>query len=85
MPVLHVGQLATDVRFQGKGVGALLLKFAAEQAINASKTIGCFALELEADNEEARLFYLRHGFLELKPGASRLYQTLATIEKSLKQ
>ena len=82
MPVLHVGQLATDVRNQGKGVGQFLLRFAAEQAISASKSVGCFALELEADNENARAFYLAHGFLELRPGASRLYQSIETLVKA---
>ena len=83
MPVLHVGQLATDTRYHGKGIGPFLLRFAAEQAISASKSVGCFALELEADNKKAHGFYINHGFLELKPGASRLYQTIETLEKAL--
>ncbi len=82
MPVLHVGQLATDVKFQGKGIGPLLLRFAAEQAIEASKSVGCFAIELEADNDRARDWYLKRGFIELKPGGSRLYQSIATLEKA---
>ncbi|HLO97871.1 MAG TPA: GNAT family N-acetyltransferase [Fimbriimonas sp.] len=83
MPVLHVGQLATDVRYQGKGIGPMLLVFAAEQAAKASKSIGCFAIELQADNEAARLFYLKHGFIELKAGSSRLYQSISTLEKAM--
>jgi ribosomal protein S18 acetylase RimI-like enzyme len=83
MPVLHVAQLATDKHYQGKGVGPFLLRFAAEQAISISKSVGCFALELEADNEKARAFYQKHGFLELMPGAARLYQTVETLEKAL--
>lgn len=83
IPVLHVGQLATDIRFQGKGVGMLLLRFAAEQAIKASKTVGCYAIELQADNSVARDFYLRHGFLELSPGSMRLYQSIGALEKAM--
>ena len=83
MPVLRVGQLATDIQFQGKGVGPLLLRFAAEQAIVASKLVGCFAIELEADNERARNWYLKRGFIELKPGGSRLYLPIATLEKAM--
>ena len=82
MPVLHLGQLATDKRFQGKGVAPFLLRFASEQAISISKSVGCFALELEADNDKARDSYLKRGFLELMPGASRLYQTVETLEKA---
>ena len=83
MPVLRVGQLATDVRFQRKGIGPLLLRFAAEQAIAASKSVGCFAIELEADNERARGWYLKMGFIELKAGGSRLYQPIATLETAM--
>lgn len=85
MPVLHVGQLATDYRYQGKGIGPRLLRFAAEQAIMASKSVGCFAIELEADNERARQWYIRRGFIELSPGACRLYQTVAALEKARDQ
>lgn len=82
MPVLHMGQLATDIRYQGKGVASCLLRFAAEQAIVAAKSVGCFALELQADNESARAFYLAQGFLELKPGSSRFYQAIETLERA---
>lgn len=82
MPILHVGQLATDQRFQGKGVATLLLRFAAEQAIRLSKVAGCYAVELQADNEQARQFYLGSGFVELKPGRARLYQTVAALERA---
>ena len=83
MPVLHVGQLATDIRYQGKGVGSMLLRFAAEQAIKVAMVGGCFGLELEADNEQARQFYLKHGFLELKPGTMKLYQSVTALERSV--
>lgn len=82
MPVLHVGQLATDIQFQGKGVGPLLLRFAADQAIAASKSVGCFAMQLVADNDRARDWYLKRGFIELKLGGSRLYQPISTLEKA---
>ncbi len=83
MPVLHAGQLAVSIHFQGKGIGALLIRFAAEQAIAASKPVGCYAIELVADNDRAREWYLARGFLELKPGGLRLYQSTATLEKAL--
>ncbi len=83
MPVLHVGQLATDIRFQGKGVSPLLLRFAAEQAVAASKSVSCFAIQPEADNERARNWYLKRGFMELQPGGSRFYQSIAALEKAM--
>jgi GNAT superfamily N-acetyltransferase len=82
MPVLHVGQLATDRTFQGKGIGSLLLRFAAEQAIAASKTVGCYAIELVADNDAAREFYVSRGFVSISPGSMKLYQTIGTLLKA---
>lgn len=84
MPVLHVGQLATDVRCQGRGIGSLLLKFAAEKAIEASKNTGCFALELLADNDDALRWYLNRGFVQLADGSTRLYQTVETLIAALR-
>lgn len=83
IPVLHVGKLAVDQRYQGKQVGALLLRFAAEQAVLLSKRVGCFAIELQADHEDLVAFYLRNGFRQLKPGSLRLYQSVVNIEKAM--
>ena len=80
MPVLHVGQLATDVQYQDRGIGALLLRFAAEKAIELSATVGCHAIELVADNKRALDYYLRRGFVQLAKGSSRLYMLIDTVK-----
>jgi len=83
MPVLHVGQLATDRSYAGRGLGSLLLQFAAKQAIIASRTVGCHAMELIADNQEAYDFYVRRGFIPLAPNSRRLYQSIETLKQAL--
>lgn len=80
MPVLHVGQLATDATLQGNGIGSLLVRFAAEKAIEASKKVGCFAIELVADNQKAYDWYLKRGFLPLVDRSMRLYQSVETLK-----
>jgi len=80
MPVLHVGQLATDATLQGNGIGSLLVRFAAEKAIEASKKVGCFAIELVADNQIAYDWYLKRGFLPLVDRSMRLYQSVETLK-----
>jgi GNAT superfamily N-acetyltransferase len=82
MRVLHVGQLATDSSVQGRGIGSLLLRFAGEKAIDASTTMGCFAIELIADNQMAFDWYLKRGFLPLVDGAMRLYQSVETLKRA---
>ena len=79
MPVLHVGQLAADSSLQGRGIGSLLLKCAAERAIEASETVGCFAIEPIADSDQAFDWYLGRGFSSLNQGIETLK---ATVEKA---
>ena len=83
IPVLHVGKLAVDREFQGKRIGPRLLRFAGEQAVMASKNVGCHAVELTADDEGLVAYYQAHGFLSMKAGTLRLYQTVASIEKAM--
>jgi GNAT superfamily N-acetyltransferase len=64
IPVMVLGRLAVDLRQQGKGVGAGLLKDAILRTITVAKQAGIRALVAHALSEEVRDFYLRHGFLE---------------------
>ena len=73
IPLLHVGRLGTDVSVQGRGIGSLLLRLAAEQALDASERMGCLGMELVAKDRAAYEYYLRRGFRPLLDGAMRLY------------
>jgi len=80
MPVLHVARLATDRAYQGRGIASLLLGQAADIAIAASGTMGVYALQLVAVDQEAYDFYLKRGFLPLKGGTRYLYIPLQTLQ-----
>ena len=79
MPVLHVARLATDLMYAGKGIASLLLSHAADIAIAASSSMGVYALELDAIDDQAYQYYLRRGFSPLKGNTSRLYAPLSKI------
>ncbi len=64
LPVMVLGRLAVDIRWQGRGVGQGLLKDALLRTVAVSRQAGIRALVVHAISEEARLFYMRHGFLE---------------------
>ena len=64
IPVIILGRLAVDLREQGSGLGAALLRDALLRALSASGEIGASAVLVHALNEGARAFYLRHGFVE---------------------
>jgi GNAT superfamily N-acetyltransferase len=64
VPVLILGRLAVDRRYQGSGMGRGLLKDALVRSLNVSEQVGARALIVHALNEEAEAFYLKHGFVK---------------------
>lgn len=64
IPVMVLGRLAVDMRWQKHGIGSGLLKDSVLRTIKAAKHAGIRALVVHALSEEAIKFYLRHGFQE---------------------
>ncbi len=83
VPCLLLGQLATDTAWAGRGVGTGLLKHALSRCVEASRLIGGRALLVRAVDEEARLFWLRRGFLPSKDDPFVLFRSLHDIAASL--
>lgn len=64
IPVVVLGRLAVHTDWAGKGIGAGLLKDAVLRALRLSKEMGIRAMLCHAINEDAKRFYLHHGFVE---------------------
>ena len=64
IPVLTLGRLAVDLRFQKRGLGPLLLLHAGEQTKELAKGVGIRALVVNAKDEQAAHFYKRFAFVE---------------------
>ena len=62
IPVILLGQLAVDIGYRGRGLGADLLVDAARRALVAADVIGARALVVQALDDEAKGFYERFGF-----------------------
>jgi GNAT superfamily N-acetyltransferase len=62
IPVVLLGRLAVDRSWQGKGIGADLLRDAVLRVLAAAETIGVRAILVHAISEEAKALYERHGF-----------------------
>lgn len=69
IPVILLGRLAVDRRFQSKGIGKALLRHAIEKCLQASQIVGCRAVVTEPIDESAKTFYLKQGFMEVKQGS----------------
>ena len=72
IPVILLGRLAVDSRFEKQGLGASMLKQAVLYAAKASLSIGVTALTTEAISEDAKQFYLKNGFKEAISGSNLL-------------
>lgn len=82
VPCLLLGQLATDHRWKGKGIGTGLVKHALQRCVTAASLIGGRALIVNAVDEEAAAFWLRRGFVASKDDPQVLFRTIADIAAS---
>ena len=64
LPVIVLGRLAVQSDWSGRGIGSGLLKDAVLRSIQAAALIGVRALVCHAIDDEAKAFYLKHGFAE---------------------
>lgn len=62
IPVIILARLAVDLSFRGKGLGADLLHDAVLRCYRVAENIGVRAVMVHALNEQAKEFYLNHGF-----------------------
>lgn len=62
IPMVLLARLAVDLSVVRRGLGAWLLRDAMLRTLATSETIGVRAMLVHAIDEEARVFYLRHGF-----------------------
>jgi GNAT superfamily N-acetyltransferase len=83
IPVMVLGRLAVDREYQGTGLGAALLKDALLRTVAAAGIAGIRAVLLHAISEDAKRFYLHHGFAESPVDSMTMMITLADIEKAL--
>jgi GNAT superfamily N-acetyltransferase len=63
VPVMILGRLAVDKAFQGKGIGAGLLKDAVLRTLQAAEIAGIRALLVHAISDAAKRFYEAYGFI----------------------
>lgn len=67
IPVVLLGQLAVDRRFQRQGLARHLLFYALTTSIAMSEDIGCFGVLVHPLDYAMRAFYAKFGFVDL-PG-----------------
>ncbi|KFI53750.1 GNAT family N-acetyltransferase [Bifidobacterium biavatii] len=66
IPVILLGILGVDIRYQTNHVGSQLLRDAVLRAMNAAAIIGARALVVEPATDKAAAFYEHYGFRHIK-------------------
>lgn len=79
IPTTLLGRLAIDNRFQGKGIGKLLLIDALKRSYEISKSIGSFAVIVDPLDKDAEFFYAKYGFIIL-PDSGKMFLPMNTIK-----
>jgi GNAT superfamily N-acetyltransferase len=83
IPVMIIGRLAVDRGWQGRGIASGLLKDATLRTLQAAGIAGIRAILVHALSDDAKRFYLRHGFVESPVAPMTLMITLADAERAL--
>jgi len=83
VPVMVIGRLAVDRDYHGHGIGQGLLKDAVLRTVQASEIAGIRAILVHAISEEAKRFYLQHGFLESPVAPLTLMTTLVDAKQAM--
>jgi GNAT superfamily N-acetyltransferase len=73
-----IGRLAIATKFQGRGLGAILLAKALAKAYESANQVGSSMVVVDAIDERAAKFYSAHGFIQL-PDSMRLILPMRTI------
>ena len=76
VPCFRMGRLAMDQRWQGQGIGPLLLGLAVQRCLDAKRSVGGYALIVGTKDAAAKAFYERHGFRTFQDTPQRLYLPL---------
>lgn len=83
IPVMILGRLAVHREFQRSKLGSALLRDALLRTSQVSTIVGIRAVLLHAISEDAKRFYLRHGFVESPVNPMTLMIKLSDIERAL--
>lgn len=80
IPTTLLGRLAIDTKYQGKGIGKVLLIDALKRSYEISQEIGSFAVVVDPIDEEAEKFYTKYDFIKL-PDSEKMLIATKTLQE----
>lgn len=83
IPVVVLGRLATDIAYEGRGIGRAMLREAIRRSLSAAEQIGVRALLVHAIDDRAVGFYRPFGFAPMALGPRTLILPIETAKRSI--
>lgn len=83
IPAILLVKLALDTSVQRQGLGSELLVVALNIITVAARRVGGRVVVVDAINDEARNFYVRHDFVGLPGQPNRLVMKLSSVARAL--
>jgi len=80
IPVMVLGRLAVDQRYQGGGLGDALLRDAILRILQAADIAGIKAIVVHAISEQAKQYYIARSFIESPANPMTLILPLESIQ-----
>lgn len=81
VPIMVLARLAVSAGWQGKGIGAGLLKDALRRTLQAAGIAGIRAIVVHAKDEAARAFYEKFGFTASPADPLHLFLLTKAVER----
>lgn len=81
VPIVLLARLASDRRWQGRGIGAGLLKDAMHRTMQAADIAGIRAFAVHAKDDTARSFYLHFDFIPSPTDPLHLFMLLKDLRR----
>jgi GNAT superfamily N-acetyltransferase len=80
LPVVRLARLAVDSRFQGRGLGQLLMVDAMAKVIRVAESSGCIGLVVDAKDARTADYYGSFGFHRAPDNALLLFMPLPEMQ-----
>ena len=83
IPVVLIGRLGVDQRYQGQGLARFLVRDAFQRTVTIADTIGVRAIMVRAKDDSLSTFYEKLGFKSSVTDPRLLFITIKDVKKSL--
>jgi len=80
IPTTLLGRLAIDKKYQGNGIGKILLIDALKRSYGISNEICSFGIIVDPIDDEAKGFYQKYDFIEL-PDSKKMFIATQTLKE----